>query len=387
MKKVYSIFLIISLLLSYAFIADAAELKSSIALEENDILISEEDILDSAACEKADKIRGALCADSRWLPYFGGCHIDSNKNLLVFVVENNAQFIAFCKDLIGTDRVEYCCCDYSLQELKLSQKHIEDSWFSLNDEDELNIYISSVSLREDLNRIVVHLIHGNSDIIAAFKRKIADSEEIAFEFVDAAENQAMKAGEQISMSGNSYSIGYRAYKVTSSGNYIYGFITASHGVGVGTSVYLPGVSSSIGYVSSQSYYEGGVLDTCFVAVTNGSVSNQTHEGISLSGGYISSFTSGSTVYKSGYVTNQTAGSIISTSTSFRDQYGGKLVRDCVSAGYYSLGGDSGGVVFAMSGGTYKVAGQHFAAETSSVSSIGYFVKASNIAPVLGVNPY
>lgn len=313
------------------------------------------------------------------------------------------EMVDYCGEVIGKEGVNYRQCSISIKKLEELKEYICD-FHSENvgiecEDDKLELLLDSivaVGIYTDKNKVFVQIVDCNKEKVSTFKKYIIDSEYIIFEdsdnYIDNSD-YFLEPGEQIKMYAEGayreWSIGFRCKKLNSSGNYIYGFITAGHGTKKYGAVY----SSSgdyIGYVYTRCYDNYGTTDAAFVYVTNskyGCTRMVYGYGYSqyISANYISKYVTGATIYMAGCMSGLTSGTIESTSTYMSAKVDGVYYKtyDVVKANYIGQGGDSGGLVFSIENGSKYVAGIH----KGSSGNYSYFVKAKNIKEDLGIVLY
>lgn len=255
-----------------------------------------------------------------------------------------------------------------------------------------------VGINQEENNVFVQIKNCNESKIEVFKKAISDSSAIVFENIIKIEyvyalnsGQGILIGPSLSSAGT-YSIGFRCYRLLSTGGYIEGFVTAAHGNAVGENVYVS--NKNIGTIAAWERTDNGTVDAAFVRITDDeyvSVHTTFSKNSSLvAGSYVGSFSSGEIVKKEGTSTGYTSGKIKSASYILNDTV---TMRDCVSATYDCAGGDSGGIVYQTIDSLNYVAGICMARVTSTNTSTGevttfsVFVKAANIQQALNLALY
>jgi len=172
---------------------------------------------------------------------YGGCWFDEEKNLNVVIVSLDLDTISFISNIIDCNNVRFVEGMYSQEELKSAyDKIIErhkaltaDEAYNLENPGALCSRIDSIALNIKENCISVQIVGLTEQDEKEFLETYYDFEMI--KFCDTRSHQllttvgvARRVVIIISGLPYSYSVGYRAYRVTSAGNY-YGFVTAGHG--------------------------------------------------------------------------------------------------------------------------------------------------------------
>ena len=394
MSLFLSIFSIDTLALQKTAISGGEKLKAIVTSHSiNSSLYSESQAEDTSYAQSV-YLRSAIKDNEALSNCYGGSYINDNKELVVWLKQDiSKETRGIVENILNGGSTIYQKCEYSLSELESLKEYISSFWDITTENTELFELINSmvgVGIYEQHNKVFVEILNCDSNKIDLFKQYISASEAVVFQNASQYENQvALNAGAPITIDdGKGYSIGFRCRKLTSTGSYINGFMTAGHGNGLGQNVYnSAGVYT--GYIFAWSLTNNGTVDGAFVYVTNTSDSlSNTVANSSLtltSGAYINSFTTGKTVYKSGKKTGLTSGTI--TSTSHNSRADGITVKDCVRASYHSDGGDSGGVVYMIVNGAPYVAGIHRSGAKDDTVDLGVFVKVSNLKIVFQIVLY
>lgn len=325
---------------------------------------------------------------------YGGCYIDDNGKLHVLFTENVANSVINSVNTMTENNTVYETCEYTLDELTALKEYISGFMSAeITDAElaEIANDISAVGIDEFSNKVFVKIKNCNEGKIQFFKDYISNSNAIVFKNSIGYQNTVdIITGSEIYISGAGYySVGFRCKKLTSSGNYVNGFMTAAHGNGTGRSVYYyrsaynQGVE--IGYVMDRKYSYGSNVDCAFVYITNTAyIPTNTlyaQAGTLVSGIYATTYTYGNEVRMVGATTGYSYGHI--TSTSMDLEVGGigetMVITDCVEANYVSAEGDSGGVVYEMVSLTCCLSGLVNSYEIDNTGQcLSAFIKIPNI---------
>lgn len=333
---------------------------------------------------------------------YGGCYIDDNGRLNVLLTNNATETIINDIKAVTDDSARLGDCEYTLEELNILKEYISD-YMAVESSDEqikeVTENISAVGIYQKQNKIFVRLRDDSYENIQNFKEIISDSETIIFEKGQGYTpcSSTLMCGSKIYISSNpesgDYSIAFRCKRLTSSGNYATGFMTAAHGNNVRDTVYAytgSNTVTSIGYVMAWCYTNNGRVDSAFVCINNSNyiMSNTIHAGAGtlVAGAYASTYTEGNTVYMAGAYSTLTSGRIIANSVvADGSDDDGVTIRDCVQASYSSVEGDSGGLIFIRQNSSNYIAGINSAKATNNNSS--FFIKMSNIRNVFDIVLY
>ena len=217
--------------------------------------------------------------------------------------------------------------------------------------------------------------------IKEFKENVCDSAVIKFEQgcgpIETEVN--VNAGDKISFSGGSASVGYRVKR-----DGVVGFVTAGHAANsVGKSIMYNGTTIA----SCEATQQSGNADAAFCAITNSDYSpTNTLSGTSNTlSTTISEPGVGTVINKIGMKTGHTSGKVLSTNVTITFS-SGATISNLTSADYESGPGDSGCVVYSYIGstGARLTLGIHTGA---SGSGTRYYTKANEVNAALGTSRY
>lgn len=331
---------------------------------------------------------------------YGGKYIDQQGNLVILVPKKAQRNIVNTFKLeIPNNAILYSTCDYSLGELNAINEELKALWFNNNLDPKFSVLAESlgmISVREDLNRIVVNLTNSDEEIIDLLKEYVSNFSAIIvgenFEYIP--QTETLCPGGKIMVDDiSSYpvvrysiSIGFRARYSESSGYTQTGLVTTGHAGGVNSPV-IDSLGREIGSIKRSSFGSSTTVlsDSAFAIIYQG-VSNNIAYGskVLLSGSYITNFSVGSTVYMVGFASNETSGTINSVNVSMRLSNTNYVVTDCATATYSSNAGDSGGLVYSSIPSGNSMAGIHMGKVAGGYS---IFSKSYNILTSLNVAPY
>ena len=312
--------------------------------------------------------------------YYGGCYIDDNANLVVYVT-NDSLKTKSSLPISNDANVIIKSCDYSFNELHAVKKTISD-FLNADVNNLIADNIVYVSLRDIDNRIAVGLLDNSTNQIDEFKRSIVNSPVITFEktekkIIPYYLTNGYPGSGLVSPVGTQ-TLGFRASRYGRTG-----YVTTAHGVQYNDNV---SVNGYIWGKCTERQYSGSV-DAAFCEedpnqyVTYSNRINGSSLNLSSS---IRNVTAGMLISKSGNATGVTSGSVISTSTDATFSIGTSSVKltDVVETTIDADRGDSGAPAFYNSGWQGDLVG--------IVAGGGYYtylVKASNIASALGCQIY
>ena len=214
-----------------------------------------------------------------------------------------------------------------------------------------------------------------------FLKNVCDSAVIKFEQgcgpIETEVN--VNAGDKISFSGGSASVGYRVKR-----DGVVGFVTAGHAANsVGKSIMYNGTTIA----SCEATQQSGNADAAFCAITNSDYSpTNTLSGTSNTlSTTISEPGVGTVINKIGMKTGHTSGKVLSTNVTITFS-SGATISNLTSADYESGPGDSGCVVYSYIGstGARLTLGIHTGA---SGSGTRYYTKANEVNAALGTSRY
>lgn len=356
--------------------------------------------------------------------YYGGAYVDSDK-VIVYTTGDCLSLAEQYRQITGYDNIEVLSADYSYDQLYQLKKDITDRICQLRESDTpletsiqtlLNSFCG-VGIDERNNTVFVDLTDSENQQIDTFKKYVSDSDKVVFN------NEATKAtassattwysGEAIHIydrdngTWSRCSIGFRAKKLSTSGSYMYGFVTAGHACNTGNQVFFmqsPIDEALIGIVVFSKV--NSTVDAAFVGLYDGVAEMANKAYYSNSSGsalnkdqistsvYFTSVAVGRTLVKNGSTTYRTTGAVQSNSYDASINYGSTsiTVSDCIKAGYDADPGDSGGIVYSLyaDGDTeYLVVGIHIAA-TNNFLGIGdhsIVMKITTILDELSISLY
>lgn len=294
--------------------------------------------------------------------YYGGCYINENNDLVVYIVGDSIQSTSAIQTLSGDNRTITKVGRYSFNTLKEIMKTLEES--AANEPN-----MAGASLMDMENNIVVKLFDCSEDKINEFKTKVIDSPAIIFEKQDKPISLYSSVYPGITINWAApFSLGYR---VDINGEE--GYITAAHAVELGQFIKI-GETGKEQFAKCTGWRWEGTLDAALctstyiadysniIAYTSLPLGNS--EGMVIAGNFM---------YKSGYATKNTRGTIISTSSQTKiDQ---KVITDLIATNCNCTYGDSGGIGYTS---TYGFEGNPIGIVHGGDGQTAYFVKTTNI---------
>lgn len=294
--------------------------------------------------------------------YYGGCYINENNDLVVYIVGDSIQSTSVIQTLSGDNSTITKVGKYSFNALKEIMRTLEES--AVNEPN-----IAGASLMDMGNNIVVKLYDCSKEKINEFKTNIIDSPAIIFEKQDQPITlySSVYPGATINCTVP-FSLGYR---VSLKGEE--GYITAAHGVNLGQFIKI-GQTGKEQFAKCTDWQWSGNLDAAFCASTYIADYSKTIAYTSLPlGNSYGIIVVGNVIYKSGYATRNTRGTI--TSTSSFTSIDGKVITDLIASSCNCTYGDSGGIGYTS---TYGFEGNPVGIVHGGDGPTSYFVKATNI---------
>lgn len=323
----------------------------------------------------------ARLSDSSYPDYIGGLYINNHDEVVIQIVKEKTATLLksdtesnLYNNILSIDptsKIEYV--NYSYNDISDVIKVLEKYYLENYNTGYIDGYYDDIIN----NRVVVELKRYSEDEINNFKRNVIDSPLIYF-----TESRDLIKYDTIYMPGQGIlplgcSIGFRS----NSGN-TRGFVTAGHCVtGVGQNVALFG--------TVKKYQYSGNVDAAWIQlnatiyVGSGLAYGPTSSGLSLpvNNTPVSSFVVGQLYGKSGAASNYSYGNITSLNAS------GNGITGLIKTNVYATNGDSGGIVFKISGtgsnpSAYQTAGIVHGGPKGGGDLL--FTKATNIVSSFGL---
>ena len=341
MKKFLSLLLSALLAVSFVVSASAAENVVDDGVQESAVAAYDE-LMASFATTYSNS------GEKIYPDYYGGSYINDAGQLIVYVTDN-VQRPAVLSD---NANVVYEPCTYSYNELLSVMDTLNNYKFSRSN-DAIASNFNEFGLYDSENRIIVKLDDLSDESIKEFKENVCDSAVIKFEQgcgpIETEVN--VNAGDKISFSGGSASVGYRVKR------------------------------------DGEATQQSGNADAAFCAITNSDYSpTNTLSGTSNTlSTTISEPGVGTVINKIGMKTGHTSGKVLSTNVTITFS-SGATISNLTSADYESGPGDSGCVVYSYIGstGARLTLGIHTGA---SGSGTRYYTKANEVNAALGTSRY
>lgn len=310
--------------------------------------------------------------------YYGGCYINENQELVVYVTGDTIQGRSTIFTTTGTDDCITKSCTYSYNELLEINFRITDYIIS-NANPTLMDNIAVVSIMDKENCIEVKLLNCSESNINEFRSQIIDSPAITFVQTEEKVQKYVDPYPGYGLSGfyGSFTFGYRVNSWYGSD----GFITAGHAV-KSTNQMITDNGVQIARCDKVQY--GGNIDAAYCESTGYvNFSNRIGNGSVTLTSTVQSAVVGQYIYKYGAVSGETQGLITSTSAQFTVKDDNVHLTDHIATSIYAGHGDSGGPAYARSGSSANIIG---IVEGGS-SGVTYVTKASNINSAFSVSGY
>jgi len=314
--------------------------------------------------------------------YYGGGYITEQGGLVIYIYGNIEEGKKAVVSVIGDENTEFKEAKYSYPYL-ISLMDEFYAFVMKREDPDITEILSGFSLMGMTNDVEVQIIGLDERKLEILKKSVFNKPGVRFKAIPAKARlettlyPGCRFARTASAQGGS-SVGFRA-KRNSDG--AIGFVTTGHSISEGATAYYAGVPVGT-CLYSQQY---GTIDAAFVTLNNPASDNINNRLCGLSD-ILSTNNAypepGATVNKVGWKTGLTSGAIISTYAFL--SVNGNFLTDLTIADYYSLKGDSGGAVYAISpSGSRFLAGIHMA----TAGSIRYYSKANNILWNFGISRY
>lgn len=322
-------------------------------------------------------------------PYFGGVYVsEDSTHVIIQIVEDKLPTTKNTKEYSTFNKIANIDSNVKIEYVKYSYKELNDindkliEYFSSEKADLSNLSAHYVDTFN--NVVVVELKENNLKRIENFEKTVLGVDEAKKSIINSdiitftegeQHTDELKAGEKISVTGGSCSMGYRV-KIGGKA----GYITAGH--------CFNGVGDSATGGTVKNYKYSGKVDAAFVQTniitfpsnslkyTSGSITT-------LNNNLCPILSLNMAIAKSGYSTGYTSGQI--KNLNYSATYNGTYFTGLIAANYSSAGGDSGGAVFVpnnVNGGA-PLAGIH-----KGTSSYGTaFVDENQIYLAFGYSRY
>lgn len=335
-------------------------------------------------CEKIQDKKGK---EVEYPEYYAGAYLDEEKNLVVNLAVNSKKNKEKVKDVVGD--VEFQASQYSYNELMDAYTELSAYDFESRKNAPQVIWISVDEINNCVNVGIQDLKNTDAEWI---QKNVCKTDCIKYTNAEAETEDCdtyVRPGQYLDNGAVSFSAGFMADRINSSGEYVFGFITCAHGGNtVGTDIYN-WADTRLGHVTLRQ--NSGNCDASFVRLKSTACfdpdvlyadsSGSKGRGETLCG-MIYNMPVGYTVYKNGATSYRTQGTITSTNFTAND------ITDMYAANAYAAGGDSGGTFYATLNSSYYYAGivkGRINAVDNPDYWLGttYFVKATNILNAFG----
>lgn len=322
--------------------------------------------------------------------YYAGAYVDTEGTLTVCTTSTAKKIKNKIYDATDSKGLKIEKKENSYDELLEMKSLIEEKILSVSNEKGVVGDICAVAIDDKNNVVVVEVKNLDELKQKSLESLFGDFEQIEYKNRDKdikPVSKSLSAGMSTYYSSDGwrhlYSIGYKAFRLTSSGEYQYGFVTAGHGNSVGCTMKYDG--DEIGRITGREF--SGSVDASFVQVTNSEyeMTNNIYytEDVANGGYYLSYLPVGYPVHKVGASTQLTSGEVTYSSITvyYTDNLG--TFTDFLDTSLISSGGDSGGLVFAPYDNDFMVVGILDASDDTSSS----VCKCGNIEDAMGVYIY
>ncbi len=293
--------------------------------------------------------------------YYSGCYLNDKGRITILLNDNSKKNQEAMEELLGISNVLFEDAKFSRAALQNEYEFWSDAMVNRDSFDEeikqVISMISEVYIYESRNIVVLEVIDLDEEKKAFLSAFSNNPEMICIqEGVAATACVSVNPGHQLQVNDGYYSAGYRCYYYDDeSTTPVYGMVTAGHGTLINeTCWYGTSGGTWIGEISRRQF--SGSVDASVICLLFSNSGTLTTEwgNKTITGYCTSSYYEGLVLYKEGYASMQTSGSIVSTSCS--TSYDGQTITNLIKAKYSSASGDSGGVVYCMSGSNYTVVG-------------------------------
>lgn len=437
-KKLFIAVLVVSMLASFNTLAFATndDVSGGALLKENyeqkydtaaDVIASEADdkqknklveiyntLENQMAVSKTASLLGE--EDRVYEDYYSGAYIDKGKLVVAVTDAFDGLSLKEAVAFTGDDDIELRIVKYSYNELTKAQSTIENQYkeyyhkyIDAQDSAEYDLLttLAGFGIDEEYNGIIVDIVGLTDEKMNTFSNLFGrydfiDFQEVGIGFEDEASYKPGRALYVITaQSGTNItysrlSMGYRAYKTSSSGTK-YGFATCGHGIkeAINSNVYSStAFTTIIGTIIDWKY--SGSVDASFIEVSSGNSIDTTAQYSNSSGStssgdsiatyyYMTNIPKGSTVYKVGSTTYRTSAEV--TNTNYTFTVSGTTFTNLTKTDEFSDSGDSGGLVYMHFNDQYVPAGLIKGSGGIWLWSYSVYVKATEVVNDMSVYPY
>jgi len=326
---------------------------------------------------------------------YGGAYIDDSGDLVVCITESSdrASATEMVKTLTKNPDIETKVVKYSLNHLYQTQDKISDAMIEVSEQTrtkslqkhsyyELIKDISRVYTDEKDNILVVGILYLNDEKIDLFKKAFPNIDCAVFEEgpINSTTASQWRPGRKFYTLTSWASTGYPVYFTDLDGETQRGFIAAGHSFVSSINAYSSPTGSSADLLATRIDYQfSGSVDAALMDMISDEyeISNTTHYMLNVldESEYLLPVV-GLTVQKEGARTGVSTGVVESTNASVPYTSYNVTLNNLIQTSALNLGGDSGGIMYALSGGTQKIIGSmsgHGSADGSDGDSVESFV--------------
>lgn len=319
--------------------------------------------MQSEAYESYETLMGLLATQTRssdkstsYPDYYGGTYVNEEGQLVVLTTSVN-ESKAGVKQLKSklANNVIYKDCKYSYNELneivaQLTQLTQQTPF--------LFEKVGMFGIDDEHNCVRVFLYNNTPSTIQEFKSSILNTPAIEFAECSKVEDNSLSCADSIGTikSAKKYraSVGYRAKD--KNGNY--GIVTAGHFISAGGKLCDPITFTTIGECLS-SRLDDGTIDAAFCKITSANymptnkIAYMTNPNVDTLSVDLAQPPQNLYVNMVGMKSKRQSGKVLISSMNVLNSEEKVILKDVIAAGYTTVNGDSGGVVYALTSSTNK----------------------------------
>lgn len=305
--------------------------------------------------------------------YYAGAYINDDGNLVVRILPGAVGARMQVADITDNPEIIIESAEHSLTEL-LNMQNVIDEHVSSSEE------IEDPELRNLLESIATtSQSEEDGQVIVSIRDLTPEKEELFFEYFGDVDFITLEDGDTPELAkswypggivwneegDDRYSLGWPADYYNSAGEVETGFVTAGHCVSDGGGVYGFTNNRTVQIGTCITSVFSGKCDGALVELTSGhNIEEETdYQGISLKRTKNLVIATGATIYKEGASTYYTTGTLKETNVTCNYTEG--TIRGLFYSTNECEGGDSGGIVYCKSGGSYYAVGQTSGKEDST----------------------
>lgn len=318
--------------------------------------------MQSEAYENYETMMGVLTHQTRsdnkevlYPEYYGGSYVNEDGQLVILTTNLNTDETEI-KQLKSklTNNVIYAECKYSYNELnkivsQLTQLTKQNSFLF----DKVGMF----GIDDEHNCVRVFLYNHTPNVIQGFKESVLDTPAIEFAKCTATEDNSLSCADSIRTikeKRHRASVGYRAKD--KNGNY--GIVTAGHFISTGGKLCDPITFATIGECLS-SRLDDGTIDAAFCKITStdhmptNQIAYMTNPAVDTLSVDLAQLPQNLYVNMVGMRSKRQSGKVLISSMNVLNSEKKVILTDVILAGYKTVKGDSGGIVYALTSSTNK----------------------------------